>query len=217
MSAQQHLIQVSLSALHPTQMTVGAAEVASKRTQWASLKRTERERTLSAHWFPAVRGPRERYYIVDHHHLGLALNEESVESVWVMLLDDLSETVGEQFWRLMEFHRWAHPYDERGRRREYDAIPDSVAKLRDDPYRSLAGFVRKAGGYAKDAAPFTEFLWADFFRPRFARKKLVAGKTGMLPDDALREALAMARSPAARYLPGWSGANASGAPARATK
>src|SRR5436305_4773273 len=30
----------------------------------------------------------------------------------------------------------------------------------DDPYRSLAGEVRRAGGYAKEATPFSEFLWA---------------------------------------------------------
>ena len=186
-------------------MTVGSAEVATKRTQWAELKRKERERTLAAHWFPAVKGPGGRYYIVDHHHLGLALHEEAVESVWVMQIDDLSELSGERFWRLMEFSRWAHPYDQNGKRRGYDAIPAKVTKLRDDPYRSLAGFVRRAGGYAKDAAPFTEFLWADFFRPEISVKQLQTSGAGGLSADIVQSAVARARSPAARYLPGWTG------------
>ena len=209
MSTQQHLIQVALADLHPTQITVGAAEVATKRAQWAGLKRKERERMLAGHWFPAVRGPAGRYFIVDHHHLGLALKQEAVRSVWVMLLDDLSELRGEPFWRLMEFHRWAHPYDERGKRLDYDRIPANVAKLRDDPYRSLAGFVRRAGGYAKDTAPFAEFLWADFFRPQIVRKALAPSGTEALPSEAVQQALAFARSPAARHLPGWTGRSVS--------
>ena len=209
MPAQQHLIQTTLSDLHPTQITVGAAEVAVKRAQWAGLKRKERQRTLSAHWFPVVKGPRGRHYIVDHHHLGLALHEEAVDHVWVMELDDLSAIEGEAFWRVMEFHRWAHPYDEKGRRLDYGAIPSDIAKLRDDPYRSLAGLVRKAGGYAKDTAPFSEFLWADFFRPLIAPKKLRKTATQALPVEALQQAVALARGPAARYLPGWTGVSPS--------
>lgn len=203
------MIPVALADLHPTQITVGAAEVAVKREQWAGLKRKARERTLAAHWFPAVKGPGERYYIVDHHHLGMALHAEEVPSVWVMQLDDLSSIQGEAFWRVMEFHRWAHPYDEKGQRQPYDAIPSQVHKLRDDPYRSLAGFVRSAGGYAKDAAPFAEFLWADFFRPLIPRKTLEKSDTQALPVDALQQAVALARGPAARYLPGWTGVSPS--------
>jgi hypothetical protein len=160
---------------------------------------------LAAHCFPAAKGPGGRYFIVDHHHLGVALNEEKVDSVWVTQLADLSEVEGENFWRLMEFHRWAHPYDETGKRRGYDAIPSKVSKLRNDPYRSLSGFVRNAGGYAKDAAPFAEFVWADFFRPLIPVKKLQAAEDGTLAVDAVQQAVALARGPAARCLPGWTG------------
>lgn len=219
MPAQHHLIQVPLTALHPTQITVGLAEVAAKRAHWATLDSGARARALAGHWFPAVLGPGGRYYIVDHHHLGIALEEVGIESAWVMLLDDLSVAQGEHFWRAMEFRRWAHPYDERGRRCDYDAIPSRMSRLRNDPYRSLAGLVRDAGGYAKDAEPFAEFLWADFFRSHIARKKLRAAPgSRTLPADALTQALALARQPSARYLPGWAGAAAADAPsAKATR
>lgn len=205
MSAKTHLISVELQDLRPTQITVGGAEVAAKRAQWKQLKRKERERTLQAHWFPAVRGPGEEFFIVDHHHLGRALYEESVRRVWVMQLDDLREAQGQQFWRLMEFHRWAHPFDERGKRRGFSAIPADVSQLRDDPYRSLAGFVRKAGGYAKDAAPYAEFLWADYFRPLVADKALQPSACEVMPQAAIDKAVALARLPSARCLPGWTG------------
>jgi hypothetical protein len=213
-SAHQHLIQVPLADLHPTQITVGSAEVLIKRNQWAQLKRKARESTLASHWFPAVKGPGGRYFIVDHHHLGVALREEKVESVWIMQLDDLSPMEGENFWRLMEFRHWTHPYDETGKRRGYDAIPSTVAKLRNDPFRSLSGFVRNAGGYAKDAAPFAEFVWADFFRPKFNVKKLQVSDAGAMAPDVLQEAVAHARSSEARCLPGWTGVTEpAGAPA----
>lgn len=205
MPLSQSLISVTLADLQPTQMTVGAAEVAAKRTQWTGLKRKERERLLTSHCFPAVKGPKGRYYITDHHHLGLALMQENVDKVWVMLMADLSDTEGETFWRVMEFRRWAHPYDDQGQRADYAAIPGKISKLRDDPYRSLAGFVRQAGGYAKDAAPFSEFLWADFFRPLVSRKQLQAAGTAALPVELLQHAVALARSAAAHYLPGWTG------------
>ena len=72
--------------------------------------------------------------------------------------------------------------------------------LKDDPYRSLAGEIRRAGGYAKDITPFSEFLWADLFRRRVARKTI--------EDDfarAVEKALAIAKSKDAIYLPGWCG------------
>ena len=106
-------------------------------------------------------GPRGRYYIVDHHHLGLALHEEGVESVKLAVLDDLSYLAPTVFWRVMEQRAWVHPFDETGKRRPYTDIPTRITDLRDDPHRSLAGMLRTAGGFAKDTSPFAEFLWAD--------------------------------------------------------
>jgi len=72
--------------------------------------------------------------------------------------------------------------------------------MADDPYRSLAGEVRGAGGYAKSQVPYTEFLWADFFRDRIKPDKL---KDHF--NKALEQAVPMARSQDACYLPGWAG------------
>lgn len=205
MPAQQHMERVALRDLRPTQMTVGGAEVALKRAQWAQLPNAARKKMLQSHWFPAVRGPRGHYFIVDHHHLGQALLEEACEEVWVMALADFSAVDSAMFWRLMEFHHWAHPYNEKGRRCEFADIPKQLSALKDDPYRSLAGEVRKAGGYAKDAAPYVEFLWADFYRPQFERKSLTSTGSSGLPQAVVLKAMAAARSPAAQFLPGWSG------------
>ena len=202
MSAREHpqLVDVDLRKLRPTQITAGFAEIAQKRAAWASLARKARRSLLESHWFPAVLGPRERYHIVDHHHLGVALLQEGVEQVSVMVLADFSYLAPAIFWRVMEQHNWAHPFDQTGQRRDFDAIPSRISQLVDDPYRSLAGFLRTAGGYAKDTSAFAEFLWADYPRQHIALEQV---RKSM--DIAVREGLGLAKSPLARYLPGWSG------------
>jgi hypothetical protein len=71
--------------------------------------------------------------------------------------------------------------------------------MADDPYRTLAARVRVAGGCAKDATPYAEFLWADFYRRRL---QLPGGK---ISAKVQQQALLMAHSHDAAYLPGWSG------------
>jgi hypothetical protein len=194
------LAHAQLKRLRPTQLTVGYAECELKARQWAQLGKKQRKIEIERHVFPAVIGLGHDYFIVDHHHLGIALIEEGIDEVPVAVLDDLSWLEPAVFWRTMEFRSWAHPYDNRGNRREYGDIPQKLTQLENDPHRSLAGLVRGAGGFAKDQAPFVEFLWADFFRPHVAAKIIKND-----PRRATREGLRLAQSKQARYLPGWSG------------
>jgi len=60
--------------------------------------------------------------------------------------------------------------------------------------------LRRAGGFAKDTTPFSEFLWADFLRRRIAKKRIASHF-----DQAVKEALRLARLHEADYLPGWCG------------
>jgi hypothetical protein len=138
---------------------------------------------------PAVLGPRERYYIVDHHHLARAMHEEGVEDILVVVLAKLSMLEKYPFWVYLDNHSWLHPFDADGRRRDYHEIPKSIAEMKDDPYRSVAGELSRAGGFAKDATPFTEFLWADALRPRIERELIQSDF-----DRAMEQALKFARS-----------------------
>lgn len=197
---QPQLINAKLDKLHPTQITVGKREVSLKRKQWATLGKKSRIAALASHWFPAVSGPENKYFIVDHHHFGLALLEEEVKTVSVMLLKDMSWLDPSKFWSVMDHHQWVHPYDSEGIRRDFGAVPLHLAYLHDDPYRSLAGELRRAGGFAKDISPFSEFLWADFFR-----NKIHISLIEQDFDKALTKAKKIARTQDARYLPGWCG------------
>ncbi len=200
LSRNPSLVCVRLARLRPTQLTVGYLEVTVKAREWARLPRKHLKAELESHVFPAVIGPKGEHYIIDHHHLGIALIEQGVREGYVAVLDDLSYLEPLVFWRTMEFRSWTHPYDRRGRRCDYRDMPRRLKDLQDDPYRSLAGLVRRAGGYAKDEAPFVEFLWADYFRPRVAARLIRRA-----PARARQAAMRLAHSEEARYLPGWSG------------
>ena len=191
---------VPIIELRPTQITVGMREVALKRESWRQRSENKGAEFLGRHMIPVVRGPKGRLHIIDHHHLALALMEEEVEAVMVLVVADLSRLEPDAFWIFLDNRGWMHPFDAEGKRRGYKDIPKSIRHLKDDPFRSLAGELRRRGGFSKDTTPFSEFLWADFLRRRIKRQ-LVVGKF----DRALKEALRLAKSKDANFLPGWCG------------
>ena len=195
------LTPVAITSLRPTQITVGMREVRAKRKHW---RETDSERKggefLGKHMIPVVLGPKDNHYIIDHHHFVRALYDEGIKKILVTVIADLSKLEPDAFWFVLDNRSWMHPFDHDGRRRNYKAIPKSVTDLIDDPFRSLAGELRRAGGFAKDTTPFSEFLWADFLRRRIKRKTVERNF-----DQALEGALQFAKSKAANYLPGWCG------------
>lgn len=195
-----HILQVQLSTLRPTQCSVGYQEVLTKREEWRVLSPKKRAALVEQHWFPAIIGPQHEHFIIDHHHLGVALHEEGQEQVLLTVLKDLSWLDESTFWRVMEFHQWAHPFDRNGNRVDFKKIPKSISQLKDDPYRSLAGLARRQGAFAKDITPYSEFLWADYFRAH-VDQALIEQSMG----KALKEAMKVAKKSQASYLPGWTG------------
>jgi hypothetical protein len=194
------LTTVDVIGLRPTQITVGMREVMAKRKRWRETGAKKSEKFLGTHMIPVILGPKQRSYVIDHHHLALALHDEGVKKVAVTVFANLSGLDLDAFWTVMDNRSWMHPFDAKGQRRHYRDIPKSVAELVDDPFRSLAGELRRAGGFAKDTTPFSEFLWADFLRRRMKRK-LVERDFGR----AAEKALALAKTDDAGYLPGWCG------------
>ena len=197
------LSTVPIAELRPTQITVGFHEVAEKRRHWASLTDDKRQRFLTSHLVPVLLGPKGRHYVTDHHHLALALHREGAKDVAVTVVKDLSMLDKDAFWVFIDNRALCHPYNDAGVRVDFSDIPKTIDGLKDDPFRSLAGALRRAGGYAKDTTPFAEFLWADFLRRRIKRKAVEADF-----GAAVVEALSLAKSGEAKFLPGWCGASA---------
>ena len=195
---EPRLETADIAALRPTQITVGMREVQEKRRHWRTLPHPAE--FLGSHLIPVIHGFKDRYYVIDHHHLARALHEEGVGKVAITVVADLRRLDKEAFWTFLDNRGWLHPYDARGRRRTYADLPRTIAELADYPFRSLAGELRRIGGFAKDTTPFSEFLWADFLRRRISGRD-VRKRFGA----ALREALKAARSVEADHLPGWCG------------
>ena len=199
-SIEPVLHPVQIRDLRPTQMTVGIREVHRKQAEWRDRKLDEKGDWLGGHMVPVVIGPGGTPWVIDHHHLARALNDEGVETVLVSAVAKLDHMPRKRFFAFMEARNWLHCYDDSGKRRDWDDLPRHVGKLIDDPYRSLAGELRRSGGFAKTSVPYTEFLWADFFRDRIKRAQ-VEEKF----EKAIAKALVLARSHNASYLPGFAG------------
>mgnify|MGYP002378563539 CR=1 FL=1 len=200
MNDESGLAAVAIVDLLPTQVTIGMREVDIKRQLWREKTRKQSMNWLKAVHIPAVLGPESRYYIIDRHHLTRALYEEGIDEVTVNILANWTGLKHNAFWSALECRGWTHPFDDENRRCDYHDIPGSVLGLIDDPFRSLAGALKRAGGYAKHKAPFSEFRWTDFLRSRIAREMVEHDF-----DGALALALSLAPTVEAMHLPGWIG------------
>lgn len=188
--------------LHPTQAAVGmrAVERKQRNIEKRLAKPGRIDSYLAARPIPAVLGPGRRLYLIDHHHLALALARAEVGTACVEIIDDLARLARGAFWRRMEAQGTVHPYDETGRRIAPSELPRSLPDLRHDHYRDLAWSVREADGFAKSTEPYAEFRWAAYFRERVS-KRLIRSDY----DAAVARATRLARSRKARGLPGWLG------------
>jgi hypothetical protein len=181
--------EAALHGLHPTQLTVGMIVVQDKKKHLLGMKAADRQDFMKEHPMPAVVGPQGKLYITDHHHLGRAALEAGLTTGCFLVEDDLSKCTLEDFWKEMNQNLWVHPLDANGVRHCYSMIPDSLGKLVDDVYRSLAGYVRDKDGFDKTPTAFAEFIWADFFRRNIAIETVrsdfqTAVQAGMSPAQS---------------------------------
>lgn len=191
---------IPLSLLRPTQMTVGFRQIKHKRKHLKELRKRPAELVefILERPIRVVRGPAERAYVIDHHHLALALLEHDYQTAPMQVDADFSTLTQRQFWKEMQAHEFVYPVDSHGERHPISELPKCLTDLKDDPFRSLAGFVRMEGGFTKVDTPFAEFKWADFFRLHIRKKDVI--------DDfrmALEHAIHLARQPEAKHLPGY--------------
>ena len=191
---------VDIAELRPTQMTIGLKEAQTRAAHLKALAKQSADKLVRKHVIPVVKGPKDKYYVIDHHHLCCAMQLAGHEQVSIIVVLNLVQLEKDAFWVFMDNRGLVHPFDDQGKRRAYRDIPKSIEALLDDPFRSLAGALRRKGGYAKDTTPFSEFLWADFLRRRIDPKDVEKNF-----DAALEAALALAKKMDADYLPGWCG------------
>jgi len=209
----------SIDMIHPTQCTVGYAEVAVKMEELSKYEKNgELAKYLKSKEIPCVLGPDNIIYITDHHHMGLALTilaaewqeenpkkakEENpfIKCTFSILYDfSKSNLPKKEFFKVLDSLHFVHKYDENGQPQKYGEIPKRLIDLKNDHYRSLAGFVRKSGGYKKIDKPYLEFEWADYLRQHISIEEI---ENDM--KEAVTKGVQFALSEKANHLPGWTG------------
>ena len=138
---EPELHPVKVADLRPTQMTVGMREVREKLERLRKHLPKKIGTFLGSHLIPVVRGPKDRMYVIDHHHLALALHREGVRDILVSVVADLSELDADAFWTVLDHRSWVHPYDANGRRVQAAILTRVVPEVRD---------IRRAGSAALD-------------------------------------------------------------------
>lgn len=191
---------MAIDRLRPTQATHGLREIRQKTDMYKSLHGQERQMAIAEKPIPVVYGPGESPFAIDHHHVATALWRANIKLAPIVLVQDLSRLAWADFWLMLENRRWTHPYDANGRRVPFAEIPTHIWDLPDDEFRSLAAFVRDAGGYEKTIVPLEEFRWADLFRRSFQPPN-----NDVEFDSLVKKAIRLAKSKAALGLPGYLG------------
>ena len=188
--------------LKPTQFAVGMLEVDEKLAEVRKFNKRALKKYIEDNPVPVVVAPTGEHYVVDKHHFLCVCYHLGVKKVRFEITKDLSgkRMSYAAFWKWMFRNGRAYPYCQFGEGpRAALYLPRDIRGLADDPYRSLAWFVRKAGAFENSERNFAEFKWANFFRKRGLLEKFGAG--GM--QKALLKAAELAQSPAAKRLPGY--------------
>jgi len=191
--------------LKPMQIPAGMIEVQGKARDLRDLKSKDAEDWLRKKSVPYVEDYKGRKRPVDHHHESRAAWEADYDEVFAHRYfdDEMHRLIKgldrDRFYAVTRAMGLFYDRDQFGAGpHDPNHLPEDVRGLADDPYRSLAGEVRKRGGYDKTATPFAEFLWANFFRERL---KTYPTKADF--EKAVAEAMKLVRDPAAKSLPGY--------------
>lgn len=188
-----------IGALKPTQGAIGFEHMREKIAVTRAVPREQLPAFLHEHALRVVRGPDHALFVVDHHHWARAWRELGIDEAPVRIARDFSALDRIAFVSALREHGWLHAVDAQGNEASFDALPASIAAIPDDPYLSLAAFVRMAGIYDDPPEFNAKFAWADYFRTRI--KGDFATIAGFA--KALAQAIAASREDDARDLPGF--------------
>lgn len=200
------LCSCDVTTLRPLQGALGYGEAQDKERKIRDKPDKER-RELGNDPIKVIRGPGGELFITDHHH-GADAWLRAGRPMAVCRIDKGPAFGTEaEFWAGLEAVRLVRLRDEHGRPITPAQLPKSLDQMPDDPFRTLAWRVRKAGGFCRhemEQTEFAEFTWADWLRTRPELQAEVAG------DGGVTTAVALARSQAAQAVPGWVGGKPAG-------
>jgi hypothetical protein len=209
---RQPICTCELTQLRPLQGAVGMKQVIYMEKRIADHPQHERQK-LEEDPIKVVAGVGGQLFIIDHHHTAEAWLRAVTEWGVKALCKVVNSEKGlppefkteDEFWAALKAAGLVRLKNESGVDVDASQLPKTLEAIADDPYRSLAWFVRQKGGFCKSSREFVEFVWADWFRsksPMLENENLPSD-----PNDQnamVDEAVQMAHSPEAENLPGYS-------------
>ncbi len=197
------LFKLPISALHPTQWSVGFAEIWARQSDFAKESEQQHLSYLRRKPVPVVKDGNGTFWMLDRHHRLRALLEQNpAATTWAYLIEDRSHSSAAELLAFLQEQGWLYLIDGRGNGpHQPRELPTSLMELDDDPYRSLVWKLKKEGLITpQPQIPYHEFRWGAWLRrrplPPFSSQAL---------EPALPPARRLVRSCAAAEMPGWRG------------
>ncbi len=217
----------NLNKIHPTQFNYGEGyvdELLFKYKHDAIY-----QNYLNNRLFKLIIGPNQIMYIPDgHHHLTTAYKLSKLQhhpyiayfKIIKHFPSDNSPMAMKRFWQWMEKNNnvWLKNL---GNEESPSQLPQSLANLTNDKYRTLAGWLEEAkwcyNEEEGDLLNFSEFYWADYFRNLEKEGKITpysdpnpntnAGKKQIQHYLSYINSSGFCHASAARQLPGYCASN----------
>lgn len=197
--AGRALLQVHPLGVGPTQGVAGLSWVENKVRKFSGMNPLQLEKKLREDPAPAIINPRGKILIIDGHHEFRALADMGVQSAYVDIIANFGNWTEAEFVNEIKWLGWYYLCDASGNWvLRPESLPKDVSGLIDDPYRSLASYLRASGGFSKTKIAHAEFIWANALRTRISKDLLESH-----PLAALKFALEFAESDEAAGLPGY--------------
>ena len=199
--ASSTLFEVAIADLHPTQWSVGLAEIWSRQQDFAKETEQQHLTYLRRKPVPLVKGRSGTLWMLDRHHrLRALLEQKPTATTWGYLVEERSDASDEELLAFLQEQGWLYLIDGRGKGPHHPSeLPRSLMDLDDDPYRSLIWKLKKEGLITpQPQIPYHEFRWGAWLR----RRPLPPFSSRVL-EPALPPARRLVGSSAAAAMPGW--------------
>gem|GEM_PF-111565 len=186
--------------LRPTQLIMGERTVRTKVDELQDIIRDgDVRKYLVAHPVPVIIGPGGTKYMLDRHHRVRAAWEAGLVSTPYIVKADWSRLSQAEFEERMKRKNLAYLLDEHGAGPvPASRLPGDVRGLVNDPVRSVVDRLIELKVIRELRKPHSENAWVAFFHGNLKTPDI-----GAHFDEAVAEATALARSPAASHLPGY--------------
>jgi hypothetical protein len=179
-------LEIEIPRLHPTQFRVGQVEVDDKSVDFVDMGPKKLTEYLKDHPCPVVVGPDGTFYITDEQHRANAstksehrrvlktLMEHDQPTMYAKVIDSYPVYVKQceaRHQKPQAFDKWmvkknyTFLYD-RGELRSFDELPKHVTDMKNDAYRSLAGFLERKAYELKAGVYFAQFKVANWLRQK---------------------------------------------------